>query len=88
MSEPSGHRVHLSKLWKKDSSESDLSHLGPELKRESPVCPPPTALAQFRIALTLVSQHSLAQSRPGFVKKVTGFFKRPEKVYLARADEV
>ena len=82
MSEPS-HRARLSKLRNRNRSESNLPHLGPELKQESSVCPSPTALAQFRIALILLSQHSPTpslQSRPGFVKKVTGFFKRPEKV--------
>ena len=90
MCEPS-HRARLPKPWKKNHSESNLPHLGSELKQESSACLPPIALAQFRIILTLVSQRSPTpslQSRPGFVKRVAGFFKRLEKVYLDRAGEV
>jgi len=85
MSEPS-HRVRLPKLWKQNRSEPNPSHPGPELvrsKQEHPVCLSPTALAQSRIVLTLVSQHfptPSLQSRPGILKKVTSLFKRPEKV--------
>jgi len=91
MSEPS-HRLRLSKLWKKNRLESNLSPLGPELvrsKQEHPVCLFPTDLAQFRIVLKLVSQRSptpLLQSRPGFFKKLTSWFKPPKAVYLARVD--
>jgi len=89
--EPS-HRLRLSKLWKKNCSESNLSHLGPELvpsDQERPVCQSPTPPAQFRFVLTLVSQHSTTpslQCPPRFFKKVASFFKRPEEVFLAHVD--
>ena len=89
MSEPS-HRLRLPKLWKKNRPESNLSHLhGPELVRPEQECPVCPSFTQFRIVLTLVSQHSPTpslQSRPGFVKKVTSLFKHPEAVHLARPD--
>jgi len=86
-SEPSHRgRRYLPKIQKKNLLESSPSHLGAELvqsEQERPVFLPTIALAQFRIVLTLVSQHSPRHSRPGFFKRVTSLFKRPEAVYMA-----
>ena len=80
----SSHRGHLPKLWKQnDLSES---HLGAELARSEHEPPVRLLNPHFRIVLTLVSQYSLAPSlepRPKLFGKVTGFFNRSEKVYMA-----
>ena len=84
MSEPS-HRLRPPKLWKKNPLKSSLSHPGPELDQSEhgrPVCLSLATLTLFRIVLTGLQTPSL-QSPPGFFKKFTRLFKRPEKVYMA-----
>ena len=76
------HRLRLPKLWKKNRSESNSSHLGveperPWLKRPVYLCS--IALSHLRIVLTLASHQSPTpehQSRPGLCKKATSLFKR------------
>ena len=88
MSEPS-YRLRFPKPWKMNRSESNPSHLGIEQERseqERLVYLSPTAVAQFRTVLTLVSQDfptPSLQSRPRFYKKVTALFKHTEAVDMA-----